>query len=116
MSRSLILAFLLPFIAACKKQEVSVAPPAPSADQSQTPVPTNAPTMAPEPVVIAADNPDVNATLGQLSQALRAYVSSTRSLPKDFADFAARTQMQAPPPPAGRAYAISHGKVVLVDR
>jgi hypothetical protein len=116
MIRTLILALLIPFLAACKKQEVSVAPPPATTDQTQPAVPTNAPTLAPEPVVIAADNPDVTATLAQLSQSLRAYVSSTRSLPKDFADFAARTQLQAPPPPPGKAYAISHGKVVLVDQ
>ena len=38
------------------------------------------------------------------AQEPKSSVVDTKSLPKDFADFAARTQMQAPPPPAGRAY------------
>ncbi len=47
--------------------------------------------------------------------ALRSYVYSTKTKPADFADLVARTHLQCPPPPDGKAYAISEGKVVLVD-
>ncbi len=53
--------------------------------------------------------------LPQLADELRAYVSATRSRPADFADFAARDHLHTPAPPAGKAYAISFGKVILVD-
>jgi hypothetical protein len=69
---------------------------------------------APAPVI--RDSGDVNATLQQLTQALRDYVVSTRSVPKDFEDFAAKSKTSFPQPPAGQKYAIQAQKVVLVKR
>jgi hypothetical protein len=70
---------------------------------------------APKAAVIP-DSGDVNATLNQLTLELRRYVVSTRSVPKDFEAFAAKSQVQAPPPPAGKKYAIKNQAVVLVKR
>jgi len=73
--------------------------------------------MAPAPTaVLIPDSGDVNATLNQLSVELRKYVVGTRSVPKDFEEFAAKSHMQAPPPPAGKKYAIKDQAVVLVKR
>jgi hypothetical protein len=80
------------------------------------------PTHAPGPAVAApvadavADTGDVKATLDSLSQELRKYVVRTRSVPKDFEEFAARSHLQAPPAPAGKKYAIQNQAVVLVKR
>jgi hypothetical protein len=68
-----------------------------------------------KPVVIA-ESGDVNATLQQLTQSLRDYVVRTRSVPKDFEEFAAKAQVQFPPAPDGKKYAIQDQKVVLLKR
>jgi hypothetical protein len=70
---------------------------------------------APAPAVIP-DNGNTSATLGALSLELRKYVVRTRSAPKTFEEFQANSKVQAPPPPAGKKYAIQQGAVVLVNR
>ena len=70
---------------------------------------------APTPAVIEAQA-NLNATLDQLSAELRKYVVRTRSVPKDFEDFLAKSQVQAPSPPAGKKYAIRNQAVVVVNR
>ena len=72
-------------------------------------------TSAP-PAAIIADTGDVNATLQKLTLALRDYVVSTRSVPKNFDEFAAKSHSSFPPPPAGQKYAIEGQKVVLAKR
>lgn len=59
---------------------------------------------------------DINATLHQLSLELRRYVVRTHKVPKDFGDFVARSQVQAPTPPPGKRYAIEGQYVVLVKQ
>jgi len=88
----------------------AVAPAVPPATRG--PGPMRAP---PTPAVIA-DSGDVNATLTQLSLELRKYVIGTRSVPKNYEEFAAKSRVQAPPPPAGKKYAIRDQAVVLVKR
>jgi len=56
-------------------------------------------------------NPD--ATLEQLTTELRNYVVRTRSVPKNFQEFAAKSNLRFPPPPAGKKYAIKGQAVVL---
>ncbi len=72
-------------------------------------------TFPTQPTVIPA-GANWDATLDQLSEALRRYIVNTRSLPKDFQDFATRGLIQAPAPPLGKAYAIQKGKVILVNQ
>jgi hypothetical protein len=62
------------------------------------------------------DTGDINGTLSQLSLELRKYVVRTRSVPKDFEEFAAKSRVQMPPPPAGQKYAIRGQAIVLVKR
>ncbi len=69
---------------------------------------------APVPAAVIPDTGDVNATLQQLSLALRDYVVRSRSVPKNFDEFAAKSQARFPAPPAGQKYAIERQKVVLV--
>ena len=71
---------------------------------------------APAPAVVIAEGADVNATLQKMTLALRDYVVRTRSVPKDFEDFAAKSQVRFPPPLAGKKYAIQGQEVVLVKR
>ncbi len=80
-------------------------------------VPTRGPGQiaTPAPVLIA-DTGDTTATLNRLSLELRKYVLRTRSAPKSFDEFLAKSQVQAPPAPAGKQYAIQSGAVVLVKR
>ncbi len=70
----------------------------------------------PPAAVVIPDNGDLNATLNQLSLELRKYVVRTRSVPKDFDDFIARSHVQAPTPPTGKRYAIQDQAIVLVKR
>jgi hypothetical protein len=62
------------------------------------------------------DTGNLSATLEALSLELRKYVVRTRSVPKDFEEFAAKSHLQAPPAPAGKKYAIQNQAIVLVKR
>jgi len=67
---------------------------------------------APTPVAISdTGNPD--AALEHLTTELRSYVVRTRSVPKNFEEFAAKSNLRFPPPPAGKKYAIKGQAVVL---
>ena len=74
------------------------------------------PTAAPARPVVVPDSGNIDATLGRLTLELRKYVVGTRSVPKNFEDFIAKSHVQAPPPPAGKKYAIQDQAVVLVNR
>lgn len=116
MKPVVFVALLALLLTGCKRHENAVAPPPSNGDQAQDGHPTGPPIHpVTEPTVID-DTGDVNATLGDLSTALRSYVSRTRSAPKDFQDFVTLAQVQAPPPPAGKRYAIQRGQVVLVNQ
>src|SRR2546423_13247556 len=98
--------------AACKKRETTpgatpiTADPAPDS-ATAPPSPRGPGPMAPPPVsVVIPDTGDVNATLGQLSLELRKYVVRTRTVPKTFQEFLAKSNVQPPPAPAGKKYAI----------
>jgi hypothetical protein len=99
----------------CKKE-----PPVPKADASQeAPVPSPRGSMASTngaSQAVVADSGDINATLSQLSLELRKYVVRTHKIPKDFDDFIAKSQVQAPAPPAGKKYAIQGQEIVMVKR
>jgi hypothetical protein len=104
--------------AACKKQE-----PIPgtnsTADQQMAPVSPRGPLHnieSPATPPVIADSADSNATLQQLTQALRDYVVRTRSVPKNFEEFASKSQASFPPAPEGKKYAIQGQAVVLVKR
>jgi hypothetical protein len=71
---------------------------------------------APAPAVVISDTGDVNAALQQLTQALRDYVVRTRSVPRNFEEFATKSGARFPQPPAGKQYAIKGQQVVLVKR
>jgi hypothetical protein len=73
------------------------------------------PATAASPVLIP-DTGDTSATLSRLSLELRRYVLRTRTAPKSFEDFLAQSQIQAPPPPAGKKYLLQSGAVVLANR
>ncbi len=74
--------------------------------------------MPPPPAgtVVVSDQGGVNATLEQLSLELRKFVVRTRSVPKSYEEFIAKSNVQAPPPPAGKKYAIENKEIVLVRR
>ena len=107
-------------IVGCKKQA-----PTPSATvavstnqdagESAAPAPTSGrfPTPAPAVNVVVEDTGDVNATLNQLSLELRKYVVRTRSIPRTFEEFVAKSHAQVPPAPPGKKYAIEGQAVVL---
>jgi len=117
---SVVCLFLLTagFGAGCKKTDAAANPPMASAEQAAPPSPRGPGTpasMPATPVVIAAAA-DSKTTLDQLTLELRKYVVRTRSVPKDFEDFIARSQVQAPTAPDGKKYAIQNHAVVLVNR
>ena len=88
---------------------------APAAEQASPRGPIRLDEAAPPVPVIQATN-DVNTTLQQLTVALRDYVVRTRSVPKDFEEFAAKSQAQFPQPPTGQKYVIKGQEVVLAKR
>ena len=66
------------------------------------------------PPAVVADTGDAAVTLHDLSLELRKYVVRTRSVPKTFEEFAAKSRLQMPAPPVGKKYAIQGQAVVLV--
>jgi len=128
MSRCVLSTLLLLAVlaAGCKKHDpgasaggasnaASADPSAPAAVAARSP---GAPVPMPyAPTTIAApESSDMSATLHQLSLELRKYVVSTRSVPKNFEEFVAKSQVQIPPAPAGQKYKIQGQAVVLVKR
>lgn len=65
---------------------------------------------------VISDAGSIDATLVQLTSELRDYVLHTRSVPKNFEEFVAKSGVQAPAPPPGQKYAIQKKAVVLVKR
>ena len=112
-----VAACLLPAVSGCGKKS---PPSAPSTVENNSapaaaPRPSGPPvaSVAPPSHLELAPNATAADAAGQLSMELRRYVLSTRTIPKNFDDFAARHPMKFPPPPAGKHYAIEEGKVVL---
>ena len=114
------------FLCGChKKTEVKSPPPeivstpaapaaptaasAPAATISHAPVPQALP--ASSQAIVA--NANAEEVAGQLSTELRRYVSYTRTIPKNFEDFIAHDPIKFPPPPAGKKYVITGGRVAL---
>jgi len=75
------------------------------------PLPT---TESPASATVIPDSGDTSVTLRRLTQALRDHVVRTRSVPKDFEEFVARSKVSFPPPPAGQKYVIRGQEVVLI--
>ncbi len=120
MSRVLLLVIMAAALAtACKRGEKApVAQTAAAETNSVMPRSPRGPGSMPDaeaPAVIA-DTGDTSAVLDQLSAELRRYVISTRSVPKNFEDFAAKSKVQFPAAPAGKKYAIKSQQVVLVKK
>jgi hypothetical protein len=65
---------------------------------------------------VVSDAGNIDSTLGQLTSELRRYVLHTRSVPKNFEEFIAKSGVQAPSPPSEKKYAIQKRAVVLVKR
>ena len=89
-----------------------------AADPSSAPPSPRGPGPMPAtpPATIVSDAGNIDATLSQLTSELRRYVLHTRSVPRDFEEFIAKSGVQAPAPPAGKKYAIQKRAVVLVKR
>ena len=115
------------FVAGCgkgKNAEPAATTAAPlSATQENTSSPT-APSPAaanpvadpqPPPAVVITDNAGAP-VLQQLNRALIQFKFRNHRVPSSFEDFADNGNIQVPPPPAGKKYAIDgRGIIVLVD-
>ena len=88
----------------------AVSASAPPSPRGPGPMPTT-PTTA-----VVSDAGNIDSTLGQLTSELRRYVLHTRSVPKNFEEFIAKSGVQAPSPPSEKKYAIQKRAVVLVKR
>lgn len=112
----LALAVCVTLAGGCGKKHSETALPPPSAAtfdpaRDAAPQPTDLPPN-PQMQVIAAGQ-DTDAILAQLSAELGRYVRYTHAPPKNFEEFATKDPISYPPPPAGKKYMISAGKVVL---
>ncbi|HEV2210629.1 MAG TPA: hypothetical protein VG167_17785 [Verrucomicrobiae bacterium] len=119
MSRFAISAALgLLILAGCGKPSQGASPLGQAADSVGAPPSPRGLGAVPEPAgtVTITNAENQAATLQDLSGALREYVIRTRSVPKNFDEFASKTQLQAPLPPAGKKYAIRDQAVVLVNK
>ena len=106
-------------IVGCKKHETVVSSRPSPTDQAAVapagPSPHGPGPMAPDSAAaVVPDTGDMNSTLHDLSLELRKYVVRTRTVPKTFEEFAAKSRVQMPPAPAGKKYAIQGQAVVLV--
>ena len=110
-------ALLLAVVAGCGKKQSAPAATV-TADSNAAPASPRAPGFLTETAAVAVvnDNGQVDTTLAQLTSELRKYVIQTRSVPQNFDEFATKSHLQAPPPPAGKKYAIHGQAVVLVRR
>lgn len=101
--------------AGCKRSDPSPGPAGAPPETATMPRSPRGPMPSAEsaaPVTIP-DTGNPEATLQQLSTELRNYVIRTRSVPKNFDEFAAKAGVQFPPPPAGKKYVIKGQAVVL---
>lgn len=106
---------VLGLLAGCRREAKGPPQPPPASELPTSPRgPVRMGEAPPAPVI--PDSGDVNATLQQMTLALRDYVVHTRSVPKNFDDFAAKSRATFPQPPSGQKYAIEGQKVVLVKR
>ena len=118
MSRFLGCVLLAAVVAACNRHPAPVATEAAVPSVDAAPPSPRAPGFlreTPAPVVVS-DTGNVDTTLAQLSSELRRYVLGTRSVPKNFEEFATKSGLQAPPPPSGQKYAIRGQAVVLIKQ
>ena len=111
----LCFAFIAIVLAGCGRGGDSKAPP-PNVEVTAPPSPRAPHSTGDAPATVIADTGNSDATLRQLNQALRDYVVRTRTVPKDFEEFAAKSQVNFPPPPAGKKYAIHGQEVTLVKQ
>ena len=98
-----------------KKTPPSESVPAPTtANATAAPAPRG-PVAQPLPARSQgiATSANIEAVTAQLTLELRRYVAYTRTIPKNFEDFTAHDPITFPPPPAGKKYIITGGKVVL---
>jgi len=94
------------------------APP-PTTDAATAPASPRGPQLGsetPAAATVIPDSGDTHLVLQQLTQTLRDYVVRTRSVPKDFDEFAAKSQVSFPPAPQGKKYVIKAQEIVLVTR
>jgi len=114
---SFCLAVLLLLTAGCGKPKPAAVVANP-ADANAAPESPRAPGFLTETAAVAVvnDTGQIDNTLAQLTAELRKYVIETRSVPRDFEEFATKSHLQAPAPPAGKKYAIHGQAVVLVRR
>ena len=126
VSRCVLCALLLlaSLAAGCKKHgpgsgaggAPNAAPPDPAAPAAAAARSPGAPVPMPyvSATIAASPNSDMSATLQELSRELRKYVVSTRSVPKTFEEFVAKSRVEIPPAPAGKKYRIQGHAVILV--
>jgi hypothetical protein len=104
----------LVLLVGCNREAKAPPQPPPASELPASPRGLARTGEAPAPAI--PDSGDTNAILQQMTLALRDYVVRTRSVPKNFDEFAAKSQGSFPQPPAGQKYAIEGQKVVLVKR
>jgi len=109
--------YLLTLLAGCGRESKDPALAAAARPEQASPRGPLRPIEGPAPAfaVIQGTN-DVNTTLQQLTAALRDHVVSTHSVPKNFEEFASKSQAQFPQPPVGQKYAIKGQQVILEKR
>jgi hypothetical protein len=105
---------LLAVLVGCSREAKGPAQPPPASELPASPRGVAQAGEAAAPAI--PDSGDTNAILQQMTLALRDYVIHTRTVPKNFDEFAAKSQGSFPQPPAGQKYAIEGQKVVLVKR
>jgi len=119
-----VLAAMLMLVATgCRKNESAKAPePAPVVATAATPsnvggpVPQPLPTPATPQTIAPPSSGNVDETLTQLTRELHRTMIG-RKLSGSFEEFVAVRNLQVPPPPPGKKYAISkQWRVILVDQ
>jgi hypothetical protein len=95
----------------------NVAPP-PQTNQAAAPSvsPSSIENPQPAPAAPMTNASSTEPNLQQLNRALIGYIVRNHHRPKTFEEFAANANIQIPPPPAGKKYALNQkGYIILVD-
>jgi hypothetical protein len=121
MRQRLIPVCLLAALMSCGKP--TLPPPAdptpdPWSAASEAAAPAEVSSVAPAGDELAADETELNALLGELTQLVRRYGLEQRRAPKSLDDLVTAGYLtQVPPPPAGKRYAINRNlQVYVADR
>jgi len=119
-SRVLLSCLLATWVGCGKRSSATPAPPEPkgAAEETATAPPPDSTAPEPSPQVVVADEAQIAAALGELTQVVRRFGVEQRRVPKTLDELVTQGYLsRVPEPPAGKKFAINPKlEVYLADR